>query len=196
MHQRAIVTRQQIIEAAARAFSREGYNATGVAEICKEAGVSKGAFYHHFESKHQIFMVLLEEWLARLDVRMKEIARQSSNVPDGLISMVDVLPGVFDDAGDQVRMYLEFWNQATRDPAIYKAMLNPYRTYARFFSVMLENGMKEGSLKKIEPDGVSRVIISFALGVLLQGLLDRNGADWKLVAETGMKMISDSIREE
>jgi len=38
-----------------------------VAEICTEAQVSKGAFYHHFPSKHDVFMSLLENWLKHLD---------------------------------------------------------------------------------------------------------------------------------
>ncbi|MCJ7737907.1 MAG: TetR/AcrR family transcriptional regulator [Anaerolineae bacterium] len=49
--QRSQATQTSILDAAAAAFAEQGYDATGVAEICKRAGVSKGAFYYHFESK-------------------------------------------------------------------------------------------------------------------------------------------------
>ncbi|HET7425913.1 MAG TPA: TetR/AcrR family transcriptional regulator [Gemmatimonadales bacterium] len=44
-------THDRIVEAAARAIRRSGYNGTGVAEIMKEAGLTHGGFYAHFESR-------------------------------------------------------------------------------------------------------------------------------------------------
>ena len=42
---------ERIVDAAARAIRRSGYNGTGVADIMKEAGLTHGAFYAHFESR-------------------------------------------------------------------------------------------------------------------------------------------------
>jgi TetR/AcrR family transcriptional regulator, transcriptional repressor for nem operon len=42
---------ERIIDAAARAIRRSGYDGTGVADIMKEAGLTHGAFYAHFESR-------------------------------------------------------------------------------------------------------------------------------------------------
>ena len=67
MQQRSMETRKRILDAAQSLFSQSGYDATGVAEICRAAGVSKGAFYHHFPSKQAIFLELLDGWLSRLD---------------------------------------------------------------------------------------------------------------------------------
>jgi len=44
-------THERIVEAAARAIRRSGYDGTGVAEIMKEAGLTHGGFYAHFESR-------------------------------------------------------------------------------------------------------------------------------------------------
>ncbi|MCX6071787.1 MAG: helix-turn-helix domain containing protein, partial [Chloroflexi bacterium] len=57
------VTEARILDAAAECFGRRGYDATGVADLCETAGVSKGAFYHHFPSKQAVFMALLNRWL-------------------------------------------------------------------------------------------------------------------------------------
>jgi AcrR family transcriptional regulator len=50
---------QRILDAAADLFVRYGYNKTTVSDIAREAGVSKGAIYLHFESKEQLFESLL-----------------------------------------------------------------------------------------------------------------------------------------
>jgi TetR/AcrR family transcriptional repressor of nem operon len=44
-------THQRIVEAAARAIRRSGYGGTGVADIMKEAGLTHGGFYAHFDSR-------------------------------------------------------------------------------------------------------------------------------------------------
>jgi TetR/AcrR family transcriptional repressor of nem operon len=45
------ITHERIVETAARAIRRSGYNGSGVAEIMKEAGLTHGGFYAHFESR-------------------------------------------------------------------------------------------------------------------------------------------------
>jgi TetR/AcrR family transcriptional repressor of nem operon len=50
-HGRKEATHARIVETAARAIRRTGYDGTGVAEIMKEAGLTHGGFYAHFESR-------------------------------------------------------------------------------------------------------------------------------------------------
>ena len=65
----------QILDAAAELFVHYGYDKTTVSDIAREAGVSKGAIYLHFESKDELFEALLiremqtyaENWLALID---------------------------------------------------------------------------------------------------------------------------------
>jgi TetR/AcrR family transcriptional regulator, transcriptional repressor for nem operon len=44
-------THERIVQAAARAIRRSGYSGTGVADIMKDAGLTHGGFYAHFESR-------------------------------------------------------------------------------------------------------------------------------------------------
>ncbi|MEV6650765.1 helix-turn-helix domain-containing protein [Streptomyces sp. NPDC051219] len=58
--ERSSATTQQLLTAARKLFSREGYAATSLEAICDEASVTKGAFYHHFRSKEQLFKAVYE----------------------------------------------------------------------------------------------------------------------------------------
>lgn len=48
-------TRTLLLETALDLIWNSNYNSVGVNEICKQAGVTKGSFYHHFESKAELF---------------------------------------------------------------------------------------------------------------------------------------------
>ena len=50
------VTHQRIVEAAARATRRSGYDGTGVADIMKEVGLTHGGFYAHFASREAMLV--------------------------------------------------------------------------------------------------------------------------------------------
>jgi AcrR family transcriptional regulator len=52
---RGATTRTQLIEVATRLFAARGYEATSIEAVLDEAGVSRGALYHHFASKEALF---------------------------------------------------------------------------------------------------------------------------------------------
>lgn len=53
-------THQRIVEVAARAIRRHGYAGVGVADVMKEAGLTHGGFYSHFESRDALLVEALE----------------------------------------------------------------------------------------------------------------------------------------
>lgn len=55
-------TRQRLIDATVRLMLRQGFAATSVDMICKEAGMTKGGFFHHFGNKEAIGKAAVEWW--------------------------------------------------------------------------------------------------------------------------------------
>src|SRR3954462_605242 len=56
-------TRRRILEAAGRRFKQDGIDASGVASLMSDAGLTNGAFYAHFESKEDLVANVLAEQL-------------------------------------------------------------------------------------------------------------------------------------
>jgi TetR/AcrR family transcriptional repressor of nem operon len=54
--------RSRLIEAARRLVRHRGFAATSVDELCAAAGVTKGAFFHHFPSKEALGVALIDDW--------------------------------------------------------------------------------------------------------------------------------------
>lgn len=57
-------TRRKILESAAKIFSEKGFYRSVVDDIVKASGTSKGAVYFYFNSKEEIFLSLVEEYMA------------------------------------------------------------------------------------------------------------------------------------
>jgi len=60
-------TRAKLLETAFQLFHEQGYHATGVATILREAGVNPGSMYHFFSSKDELLLNVLEFALDYLD---------------------------------------------------------------------------------------------------------------------------------
>jgi AcrR family transcriptional regulator len=181
MQKRSLETRQRIMEAALDCFARDGYTAAGVAEICKKAGISKGAFYHHFPTKQAVFLALLQNWLKTIDTYLNASRASTKSAPDAIQMMTTLMGSVFAQAGGWLPMFLEFWTQAGHDPLVWQALMEPYRHYTRFFQELIQQGIDEGSFRQVDREIAARTIVSLALGLLLQGLLDTDGAQWDQV---------------
>ncbi len=193
MQKRSIETRSRIMSAAMNCFSRSGYDATGVAEICAAAEVSKGAFYHHFPTKQSVFLALLQEWLKTIDVMLETSRQGTSSVPQALRQMSELMALIFDQAGGRLPMFLEFWSQASHDPVIWQEIVQPYQRYANYFGTIIRDGITEGSIKPVDADVSARLIVAVALGFLLQGLLAPTSADWGKVTKTSIQYLMDGL---
>ena len=191
MQQRSEETRTKILDSAIKLFSTRGFNAASVDDICEEAGISKGAFYHHFESKQALFLALLDGWLQAIENAME--ASKDKTVPETFMQMTEAFPYIFETAGEGLPMFLEFWLQASRDKKVWEASITPYRRYHKYFTSLIKNGVDEGSFVEVSPDLASRMIVSTAMGLLLQSLLDPTGAKWEKVARDSTTMLLNSL---
>lgn len=191
MQQRSEETRSRIMDSAIKLFSSHGYNKASVDNICAEAGISKGAFYHHFESKQALFLALLDGWLQTIDRSIE--ASKDKTAPETFMQMTEAFPYLFESAGEGLPMFLEFSLQASRDKKVWEASIAPYRRYHKYFTSLIKKGVEEGSFVDVDPDLTARMIVATAMGLLLQSLLDPKGAKWEKVARDSTHLLVNSL---
>ncbi|MEX3012909.1 TetR/AcrR family transcriptional regulator [Acinetobacter baumannii] len=78
--QKMAETRKKLIEVARRAFAEYGYADTSMDKLTAEAGLTRGALYHHFGDKRGLFAALVDQ----IDSQMAEYAQQHREQPDDL----------------------------------------------------------------------------------------------------------------
>lgn len=78
--QKMAETREKLIEVARRAFAEYGYADTSMDKLTAEAGLTRGALYHHFGDKRGLFAAVVDQ----IDSQMAEYAQQHLEQPDDL----------------------------------------------------------------------------------------------------------------
>lgn len=104
---RGEATRERLLAAARELFGERGYEATPIEAVLDSSGVARGALYHHFASKAELFGAVAEEVFI-------EIADRTSAAARG------------EDPLERVRAGSQAWLEMALDPAVQRiALLDP-----------------------------------------------------------------------
>jgi AcrR family transcriptional regulator len=77
-------TRERILELAAAAFARDGYDGTSLNQVIRESGLTKGAFYFHFESKEALALAAFRHKQEQL---VERLFAEAGEQPDALAAL-------------------------------------------------------------------------------------------------------------
>lgn len=125
--ERRAETQTRLLAAAREVFAERGYHAASLEAISERAGCSKGAVYHHFESKEGLLLALLDQQYAR---RLDQ-ARQPADGPPS-----HQLP--FDR--EFALLFLEFVCAAARQPKIRRRLARRLRALRAETTRLLDDG--------------------------------------------------------
>lgn len=84
--QKSRETREKIFQAAKRILQKKGYEELSIKNICEEAGVSNGSFYHHFKTKDDLLSYYIEDQ-PKIDPDLLELPENVTGVKTGIIQV-------------------------------------------------------------------------------------------------------------
>jgi AcrR family transcriptional regulator len=184
-------TREALLRAASKLFARRGLEGTSVDDIAEAAGYTKGAFYANFNSKEELFLVMLDEKFSR-ELERLEDALAGTDDPDeeARTAAADFIHFASDD--EWPRLYFQFaahavrndefrQELATRQQAMRDRVEKVYERWTSDYSVeppvplsdvtAMTYFMADGFLvdRLIEP-GLSEELYTTMLGIFFRGL--------------------------
>ncbi len=104
---RTAATRGALIATARRLFAARGYAAVGTPEIAESAGLSRGALYHQFRDKADLFRSVVEQVEGELTARLRERV-----LAEGVSDPVQVL-----------RVAVDTWLEVAQEPEVQRLVL-------------------------------------------------------------------------
>jgi TetR/AcrR family transcriptional repressor of nem operon len=95
-------TRERILDAAERLILDQGFAATSVDAVLAGAGASKGAFFHHFPTKHHLARALVERYAAGDVAHLEEFMARAEAESDDPAEQLLAFIRLFEDASDEI----------------------------------------------------------------------------------------------
>ena len=162
--ERARITRDRLIDAAASTFCRLGYVATTTSDIANEAGATRGALYFHFTSKEKIARAVIEEEQRRaVEAGTRIMALNRSAVETMLLLCTDLARRLRADPIVQAGIRL-----ATENANLDPPLRSPYRQWLETFSAIAARAVREGDFRTdVDPEAFARFLIPAYTGVQL-----------------------------
>ncbi|WP_029290146.1 TetR/AcrR family transcriptional regulator [Cellulomonas sp. HZM] len=108
--------RDEIADAALRAFRRTGFQATSMADIISESGLSAGAIYGHFASKNALVMAVAERIVGSRVADVERLAALDPMPPPPRVPRM-LVEGMVRDLGSTGVM-LQLWGEGVTDPEL------------------------------------------------------------------------------
>jgi AcrR family transcriptional regulator len=169
-----VARRREIADGALRAFRRKGFQATSMAEIIAESGLSAGAIYGHYKSKSDIVLDVATTVVGSRIVDVERLAASEPMPPPARIIRV-LMDGMVRELGSPGIM-VQLWGEAVTDPVIKKLatgvlgrLRDAYQSYISLWH-QREHGVSPGVADDIAAEQVY-LFVAAAQGYILHSAL-------------------------
>ena len=164
--------RNKVLSTALKLFSERGYFNTSIHDIRREAGVSTGAIYHHFQNKEALAKSLYEDLLQQMD---RAIVDACNNKTGCLEKSRAIIEKLFSLCLEQPR-HMQFVLLAQhREYLPDEAPICSSRPFQSMKQVIIQ-GIEAGEVREMEPWVAASAMFGGALRMMnlqLDGALDR-----------------------
>ncbi|GHJ35512.1 TetR/AcrR family transcriptional regulator [Streptomyces sp. TS71-3] len=171
--------RAEIVAAARRCFSRDGFHQTSMPDIATEAGVSAGAPYRYFASKDEIILAIAGDAFRLIFTPIEQLATGTSaaSVAALLAASLEALSAetVTDAAGHAVpveellRCAVQTWSELLRNDAARAHAVEGFESVRGSIAGALRRGQAAGTVAPdVDPERGARVVMGLLHGFLLQ----------------------------
>jgi TetR/AcrR family transcriptional regulator, transcriptional repressor for nem operon len=185
-------TRGRVLQAASREIYRSGFQSASLDAILAAAGVTKGALYHHFDSKESLGYAVVDEIIAP-DVRGKWVhPLQGGKDPiDALIDAVRSIPVRPTDVRGGCQLNNLAQEMSPLDAGFRKRLARIFDAWREAVAAVLREGQSRGSVRRdVEPIEAAGLLIAMVEGY---GSLAKNAQDPK-VMKAGIRNIVSWLR--
>ena len=155
----------QIMEAAMKVITHKGFSNARIDDIVNEAGLSKGAIYHHYEGKKDLFLALIDHWETQTFPDFYSRNGKERSASDTLRDFSEEIIKVFKTRSYVFQVEVEFWSLANQDDEIRKRSQELYEKIINLFELVIIKGIREKEFIKVDTRITAIYILSVFQGI-------------------------------
>jgi AcrR family transcriptional regulator len=189
--------REQILAAALKCFSRDGFHQTTMADIVRESGLSQGTLYLYFKSKDDLIAAIADDRHRRETV-LNALAEGEQTPLQSILLLSRLYASSLAETAnaDGLRVSLQGWAEALRNERVKTGVLEGVRLARGALVRVIRRGQKRGVLRtKLDAAAAARVLIAIFQGFVLQAAWEPDQdleSCFALIAELIPKLLLDS----
>ena len=190
-------TKQRLYESAEQLFSQYNYTDVSVEAITEAAGVTKGTFYVHFDSKDELYVSIFADYAARIDMDYKAFLDDlPSDMPtsDMLLALIEKIADVLIGTVGYGKMKTFYTLQLTK--TVSTDAVNGYnRELYAMFSDLLNKGIQRGEFKISLPlEALARHFVMAIRGITYEWCIRYPDFELKEQALAHFKLLIEGIK--
>ena len=157
--------RKQILDAALAVFSRKGYGEATIPGIAREAGVAVGTIYNYYESKRDLLVSLVHNYV--LTEPLKELFEQLAQ-EDERTSLQAIIENGLDWGSDDLRGFLFVFTEVLRDPELGEQFAGQFlASVLQSLEKYVAERVSSGDFRRVDHKVAARALCGMILGFLL-----------------------------
>lgn len=173
--------RRQFIDAARTLASDTGFRTLTVDDVCAQAGMSKGAFYVHYESKQSLLTAMLEQEIAAVTEVLDALEAGSLTALERIRVFVRTMVERAADPAE-VQLRAELWSQGGVDGELRERIAEAVRVRRVRLANFATAGAASGELVEVPANAFGAVLVALVDGLLLHHSVDPTGFRWENIA--------------
>ncbi len=141
--------KQMILEAAARSFRDKGYPATSMRDLAQAVNLKASSLYNHIGSKQEILREICFDNARHFLSGMEEIEKMNAGSLEKIEALIKLHIQVATEDITSVTAFNDEWRHL-QEPELSE-FVKLRRNYENRFKAIIENGIREGCLARVEP---------------------------------------------
>ncbi|MDX6285045.1 MAG: hypothetical protein QOG53_530 [Frankiales bacterium] len=174
-NEKKALTRERLLDAAAKVFAQKGFNGASLDDVADEAGLTKGAVYSNFDSKEDLVTTLIEERVDRPELGIADIVGGDESTEKQAASAGDLYMARSDDKRERESYLLgyEFSLHLARNPDLVPRFNQRYRNLRAATADLMEANATEAGFRLPMPkEELATILMALGTGLMLDRLID------------------------
>lgn len=189
-------TRKRLYEIAKKLFSERNFSDVNVEDITDEAGITKGAFYVHFESKDALIAILIADYVASADTNYKTFVEALPNEMPASEVILALTQKIADELVDTIgyENMKKIYQMLLTGTVDTEAVKDYGRELYLLFYSILDKGIRRGEIASSLPlDALSRHVVMAIRGVSYEWCVRYPDFDLKEQAIEHTRLLMEGI---
>lgn len=196
----AAETREQLLNAALICFRRQGYSATTLEDIAKQAGTTRGAIHWHFGNKVELFNTLVRERYERAATIFSEAHKLGEGSPLRQLRHLLIRWLSYVEEDEDFRAVLELLTLRTEvGPELAEGLQEKVQGQRRslaYFASLISKGIAAGEVRpEVKPDTAALAALGMVNGITSLWLMDMTAFSLKNVAPETVDLFLQALRQ-